>query len=612
MEILRRIVSSLRGSGAVAGTPTGQEADSVPVGSRAAIDRLILRGHQLFDQGDVPAALEAYRAALDATPPDDSGVFKLHVSLGNCHEVMGHTSIAIVGYRAALACDPRCAPAHFNLARLLRLSGDLQGAAQHEAAFALLDVSPALRLRQALQVPALFSDSNAVDIWRANWLGTLHDIAALPSAAIDHPELDLNGTGLYLAYHGRNNRLLMETLCRTVRCHYAASTSLAAALPLHPRTQRIRIGFVSAFFHNHSIGRLYRGLLEALDRQRFELWVFSIGHQDDETAQRIAANADHFCALPERVTPALETVRAVALDVLYFPEIGLHPVPYFMAYSRLAPVQCMSYGHPDTSGIDTVDYFLSAAALESPGSAVQYSERMVALPGFFMPAYEQPDYPVLPKSHADFQVPTGAHVYFCPQTLIKFHSDFDIMLAAILRRDTTGFLVLIDTGVPEWKTALQLRFAATLPDAGARVRFLPRQSTVDYVNLLRAAGAVLDTRHFGGGISVMDAFAAGVPLVTLAGDHFRGRQAAACYREMGLDDYVSLSVGEYVERAVQLASDPVLRARESARVLEHNHRLFNRHDAVRALENFLEDAVRVARSGNGSNHMPGSRLYEGV
>jgi hypothetical protein len=71
-------------------------------------------------------------------------------------------------------------------------------------------------------------------------------------------------------------------------------------------------------------------------------------------------------------------VAALELDALFYPDIGMWPSTYFLAYARLAPVQMVSYGHPDTTGIDTVDYFLGGdAPMEPEGAEAYYSERLV-------------------------------------------------------------------------------------------------------------------------------------------------------------------------------------------------------------------------------------------
>jgi predicted O-linked N-acetylglucosamine transferase (SPINDLY family) len=76
----------------------------------------------------------------------------------------------------------------------------------------------------------------------------------------------------------------------------------------------------------------------------------------------------------------VDTIRNAALDVLFYPDLGLDPIPYFAAFSRLAPIQITGLGHQDTSGISTIDYFISDE-LDPPGHEAFYTEKLIRMPG---------------------------------------------------------------------------------------------------------------------------------------------------------------------------------------------------------------------------------------
>lgn len=544
-----------------------------------------------FDQGDYAAALSHYRQSIALTAPGDERTFELHANAGACLELLGRQEEAIEDYRAALQLNPACVQAHANLREVFRRTGRGAEADFHQAALDKLEGGPALRLRAALDLPVILADASAAHLLRARLSADLERIASDCSGVIGNPETAINATPLYFAYHGRDDAALLRRLARTIRGFIPVRAYRPAAPSAANR--RIRIGFVSTFFRNHSIGRLNRGLIAALSRDRFEVHVFTIDAGGDETARLIEGMADFHHALPGNVSAVARAIEDARLDVLYYPEIGLHPVPYYLAFHRLAPIQCVSYGHPMTTGIDTIDYYLSARDLEPADAQSFYTERLVALDGFFVPAYERPRFEGPPANRAEFGVQTGQRVYFCPQTLFKIQPDFDHALAAILRRDPAGIVVLLEGSLTDWTVALRRRFSRSMPDVQDRVRFIPQRSTAAYFALLRAADVVLDTFHFGGGISALDIFAAGAPVATLAGAYFRGRQAAACYTEMDMADCVSHSVDAYVESALRLARDRVHHAAIARRIDAGSDRLFNRMEAVRSLEQFLEQTVRA-------------------
>lgn len=564
--------------------------------------------HALFDLGRYGAAFDQYRQALARTSPDDPDRYKLYANLGACEELEGRIDDAVASYQAAIALNPACVQAHANLRDLHRRAGRDAAALVHDDVLGRIDTGPALRLRAALDLPAILPSLEAIAAIRARLGDDLERIAADGSGPIGHPETEINATALYLAYHGRNDVALMRQLADAVRGVYPAAdrgarqaSDAADQAHGHPG-QRIRIGFVSTFFCNHSIGRHNRGLIAALCREKFEVHVFFIATPDDETSRLIRQLADRHYDLPNHVRAIAASIRDAGLDVLYFPEIGLHPTPYFLSFWRLAPVQCVSYGHPVTTGVDTIDYFLSSQDMEQPEAQAHYSEQLVRLEGFFMPAYAKPLFEGPPAGKAEFGALPSQRIYFCAQTAFKLHPEFDIALALILRGDPHGILVLFEGAVAGWTTALQLRFRQTLPDVFDRIRFIPQRSTSAYFGLLRGADVVLDTFHFGGGISAMDAFAAGVPVATLEGEFFRGRQAAACYAAIEMADCICRNPAQYVEFALRVARDRAFRCDVTTRIEARNARLFDRMDAVRALERFLQTAV--ARAGHRASGKP--------
>src|SRR5205814_9021898 len=197
--------------------------------------------------------------------------------------------------------------------------------------------------------------------------------------------------------------------------------------------------------------------------------------QEDETARRIRAASDRALMVPGALEAARTAIAGLELDVLFYQDIGMDPFTYFLAFSRLAPVQCTSFGHPDTTGIAAMDYFVSSELFEGANPREHYSERLALLHGAGTLAYYYRPR-VAPGGRDDFGLPAGASLYLCPQTLFKFHPDFDEILGGILRADPQGRLVLIEAEARAMRERLQARFRAALPDVADRNLFVPRQT----------------------------------------------------------------------------------------------------------------------------------------
>ncbi|WP_246237749.1 hypothetical protein [Caldichromatium japonicum] len=207
----------------------------------------------------------------------------------------------------------------------------------------------------------------AIAKWRARYQHGIETLMAMEGTLDDLKE---SASGSFeLAYHDEDDRPLLEALSRLFRAktpelNYTAP-HIAAWQPPHNR--RIRIGFCSQFLVGYTIGKLYQGLIRGLDRQHFEVvLIYPPQVKRDAVRQALSQSCDGAIELRGRQAEWQAQVAALALDALFYPDIGMSPATYFLAHARLAPVQLVSYGHPDTTGIDTLDYFLGADAPLEP------------------------------------------------------------------------------------------------------------------------------------------------------------------------------------------------------------------------------------------------------
>ena len=436
-------------------------------------------------------------------------------------------------------------------------------------------------------------------------------LAAPPQ--LESPAGTVGVSAFFLAYHGRSDRQLQE---KTARLYLAAIPSLAFVAPhcadrsgRRAGTDRagakIRIGFISRFFASHSIFSTSIGLIEKLSRERFEVVALRITpSRDDAATARVRAAADLTVNLDPDLYRAREQIAALELDILFYQDIGMEPISFFLAFARLAPVQCVSFGHPNTTGIPTMDYFISNDLFEPPQPEAHYSERLILLRDLPTLAYYYR--PKLPPGAPDraapdvsgraaFGLPLEAHLYVCPQTLFKLHPDFDAMLAGILDRDPKGLVVLIAGQFQEFTDRLRARFARALPAHAHRIVFLPFMPLERFMQLLCVADVILDTPHFNGMNSSLQAFAAGTPVVTLPGELQRGRHTQAMYRKMGILDCIAAGPGDYVDIAVRIAADPAHAQALRRRILARNHVLFEDPRVVEEFERFFTGACGDGR-----------------
>jgi predicted O-linked N-acetylglucosamine transferase (SPINDLY family) len=263
---------------------------------------------------------------------------------------------------------------------------------------------------------------------------------------------------------------------------------------------------------------------------------------------------------------------------------------YFLPFFRLAPVQCTSWGIQVTSGIPTLDYYLSSELVEPADAQDHYSETLVC--GRTLLAYQTPVAPPrAAKPREAFGFDPGRNLYLCAQHLGKFHPDFDPLLAEILRRDAAGLIVITEDRYGRGAHVLRQRFQETIPDVAGRVVFLPRQPLPDYFSLVSLADVLLDPLHFGGVNTTYDGLALDKPIVTMPSQFHRGRYTYGCYRRMELDDCVASSSEEYVRKAVALGTDADYRRFVVERIRGAKHRIFQDREAVREHERIFQTLV---------------------
>jgi predicted O-linked N-acetylglucosamine transferase (SPINDLY family) len=283
-------------------------------------------------------------------------------------------------------------------------------------------------------------------------------------------------------------------------------------------------------------------------------------------------------------------------DLLYYWEVGTDLLNYLLPFWRAAPVQCAGWGWPATTGIPQIDYFVSCALLETDASDAHYAEKLVRL-AHLPTYYYRPPVPSRLQPRDYFGLGYADHLYLCAQNLRKVHPDFDRLLAAILRADPAGRVLLFSDKQIQITELLRRRFLSAMPDVAARIEFLPHMAEADYLNVLALADVALDTLYYGGGANTTyDAFAAGTPVVTLPTRFQRGRYAYAAYQQIGVYDGIARSPEEYVAIALRLGSDRAARADLSARISAACPVLFEDAAAVTELADFFEQALDRARA----------------
>jgi predicted O-linked N-acetylglucosamine transferase (SPINDLY family) len=550
--------------------------------------------------GRFEAAAHSYRTALRLRPDQAAS----HNNLGVALQSLGDAEAARRCFETALEHDPHCADAHYNLGCLLLLDNRLDAARGcHERAVAVAPLhGRALWARCMVELPILYDTPQQVAVQRALYgeqLRRLAEAAADPGVAAALAATAGSSQPFFLAYQGECDRDLQSVygtlLARLLRREPPGRAAVAPG-PGEP----IRVGIVSGYFCEHTIWRLMlKGWLGQFDRRRFRVLAYHTGAAEDAQTAVARALADRF------TTGRGPDIRAAILadrpHVLLYPELGMDQTAARLAAERLAPVQCVAWGHPETSGLPTIDVFLSSALMEPDGAEVHYTERLVTLPNLGI--HYTPDEAVATAcTRAELGLRDDAVVFWCGQALYKYlPQDDDVFARLAVELPCCQFLFIAfarSRAVTEqFRTRLRRAFAARGLDADHHCVFLDPMPQARFLGTVRVADIVLDSLGWSGGKSTLDALGEDPVIVTQAGALMRGRHTAAILARIGVTETVAATTDDYVAIALRLARDPSERAAVRARMAAVKHLAYADPAPIRALEALLVDAVATSHAG---------------
>jgi predicted O-linked N-acetylglucosamine transferase (SPINDLY family) len=554
-------------------------------------------GRWLVARGRWAAAAGALSAAT-ALRPDHAASW---CNLGIARQEAGMLPAAEDCYRRAIALEPGLAAAHYNLGCLLGLHGRADEAAACQARALAIDPlhGPARLAACMAELPILYRAPAELPDRRRRYAAALDRLVAQSGdPAADRLLAEAVGTAqpFFLPYQGEDDRALQATYGGVVCRVLAAAHAPVRLAPRPAAGERIRVGIVSGYFCRHTIWKLFlEGWLTQLDRARFELTGCHTGHAADRHTAFAAERCDRFIRDLPSAAAWREAIAQAAPHVLLYPEVGMDPVAAQLAPQRLAPVQAVAWGHPVTTGMPTMDVFLSSALMEPAEADAYYTERLIRLPGLGL-HYTPDPADGAAVDRAAFGWPADVPVYWSGQALYKYLPQHDAVFPRIARAVGPCRFVFIEFAKSTEVTALfrerlARAFATHGLDAGAYCVFLPSMPPERYAQAVGLADVVLDTIGWSGGKSALDALAQDALIVTLPGRFMRGRHSAAILRRIGCTETIADSLDDYVAKAVALGRDAALRDRVRAEVSRNKAVAFGDIGPIRALDAFLAKAV---------------------
>jgi predicted O-linked N-acetylglucosamine transferase (SPINDLY family) len=558
-----------------------------------------LLGHALAAQGKLAEAEALYRSLLASDPRSIDAL----CNLGTVLHLRKSMAAAAACYREAIALAPDAHEAHFNLGNVLKDQGRAkESIASYRKAISLRpDYAPARWALAMAQIPLVYQDETEPHHCRDAFAEALADLEhwfAGARTAQGHVAVGAQQP-FYLAYQEEDNSALLRRygeLCAGLMAAWLDTQELAPRSSSRAKGAPLRVGVVSQYFHDHPVwNAIVKGWFRGLDPQRFALHGFYLGAVHDDETAFAASRAARFHGGARGLRHWIEAIREDDVDVLVYPEIGMDATALKLASLRLAPVQVASWGHPETTGLPTIDYFLSAERLEPRDAQAHYTERLVCLPNVGC-SYEPRRIAPAPFDTARLGLEAGVPLLVCAGTPFKYAPRYDRVLVRIARRLERCRLVFFTHYVPEISAELRDRLQRAFARDGLELDrfavFMPWQPPPEFYGVLTRADVLLDTIGFSGFNTAMQALECGLPIVTQEGRFLRGRLASGVLRHIGLDDLVAETEDRYVELAVRICRDESYRRGIRERIALGRAALYEDGAVTAAMERFLESAVR--------------------
>lgn len=521
-------------------------------------------------------AVAAFDRVLAMLPANDPANVVVHCRRAYSLLELQQIDAALAGFNAALAVDPGHVESLFFKGETLIKQNRL------EDALACLDAALAIEPDRADILDRGLTASQYLADWdrvagfadRLDALGETRGMIGAFSqlSLVDDPALHRRLTQVHSDYIGK-------------------AVGARPRPPTNPPGERLRIGYFSADFHGHATMHLMAELLEAHDRDRFEISLFSFGASAPDTWNaRARAAATRFLDLRfQSEAEIAAAARALQIDIAVDLKGDTGHARQGIFAERAAPLQIHYLGYPGTMGADWFDYIVVDPIVVPDSSRAHFTEKLLVLPDCYQPNCRDRTINRTPVTRAGFGLPAG-FVFCCFNQGYKITAAvFEVWMTILA--DVPGSALWLWVEQPGAQDRLRLVAAARGIDP-ARLVFAQPLPAEDHLNRLALADLFLDTAPYGAHTTASDALRMGLPVVSCAGQSFASRVAASLLTTVGLADLATTDWPAYRALAVALALDPQRLAEVRAR-LAANLGTTPLFDPVRLVRNLEKGLVAI-------------------
>ena len=573
--------------------------------------------NQYYQAQEYQLALTYYQQYAQEVEKGDR---EFYYCLGDTYQKLGDYESAIQTYYQGISFYPDWDWLYSEIIWVLHICGATEESRLFaNRAFKLFPKSGKLYWESSLLLPIIYESATEIEFCRQRFTKYLDSLinTTIFNAQQQDINQDVNNiylaletyTNFFLQYQGRIDIELQSKYGDFLQWamaekfpQWSSFKYLQQRHQLSPDLKsktKIKVGYISHFFKWHTVFRVFHGFISEANHDAFETYTYYTDSIVDQATETIKTASDHFRQIPQDLPTLCQQIVNDDLDILVFLDLSMSPISNQVAALRLAPVQCLLWGHPVTSGLPSIDYYLSSDLLEPEDAQTHYREKLFRLPniGIYFP---EPEPVKLVKTRQDYSFSEEKIIYLSCQSLFKYLPQYDYVFPAIAQGVINAQFVFIAAAscttppvTEKFCHRLQRAFAEYGLNYADYCVFLPGQAYADFQQINLLADVFLDSFGWSGGMTSLDAINCSLPIVTCPGELMRGRQSAGFLERIGVRETIAKTPQEYIEIAIYLGLDPNYRQQIVQKIHPQKYLLYNDRACVEALEAFYQQVSQL-------------------
>jgi len=358
---------------------------------------------------------------------------------------------------------------------------------------------------------------------------------------------------------------------------------------------KIRIGYFSSDFYNHATSHLIVSMIERHNKNKFDIYLFSHNHINDDMTERLKLNAKSFINILDMsdldVSILCKKLEIdIAVDLKGFTYNNRHN----LFSNRCAPIQINYLGYPGSVASSNMDYIIADSYIIQEQFNKFYNEKVMVLPCFYQPNDRKRKNIEKKFNKNDFNISSNSFVFCCFNNNYKISPQiFDAWIDILICTENTYLLLLEDNDNVKYNL---ITYAAEKGlDDNNRIIFSKRMSNMDHMSRHLIADLFLDTYPYNAHTTASDSAFAGLPILTISGQSFASRVAGSLLYHIQMNELICNDIDEYKRKAIIFATNSKIYKSMKAKFIENikKNDLFNIDIYTNEIEKLYTKVSRI-------------------